>query len=515
MSQKPDQINLLDFLAVLNSQLKLDRLMPTVLDISLEVTGAERAFLILFDKAGKLSIKAARNNEKQDLSEEEFQTSTSVINKTLEEKQPLYFPRISESGDLASSDSIRRMKLKSAICIPLRRPGEGTKELIGVLYIDSSAAGNPLRNEHLQIMEALTNHVAISLENAKLFREIEEQKEQIATLNNQLQKRIEMQAGNLNEMQILLAETQRELGKVYGLGNIIGKSRLMLTLFKMLEKVTPTNATVLILGKSGTGKELIAKYIHYNGPRADKPMVSVNCSAFNDMLLESELFGHRKGSFTGATENKPGLFQLADGGTLFLDEVGDTSSEMQKKLLRVLQDGEVRPVGSNDVLNVNVRIIAATNKDLVKLVQENRFREDLYFRLNVITLHIPPLRERREDIPLLIDYFSHKISNELNLPLRKLPENFFKRFMEHDWPGNVRELENELRRIYILESEYQPEHLEIESLENPTDISMASAEKQAILRALDAANGNKRKAAEILGIPRSTFYEKLTRHKIF
>ncbi|HSE40275.1 MAG TPA: sigma-54-dependent Fis family transcriptional regulator [Acidobacteriota bacterium] len=516
MSLPPDWSHLLDFLAVLNSQLRLDRLMTTVIDISLAVTGAERAFLMLFDKNEELSIKVARNSKKEDLSESEFQTSTSIIGTALREKRSLYFPRISESGDLASSDSVRRMKLKSAICIPLwcyPRDSEEIKKLIGVLYMDSSLSGNPLQEEHLRLMEALTNHVAISLENARLFEEVEDQRKKISELNDQLQKRVEIQAGNITEMKILLAETQRELGKVYGLGNIIGKSQPMLKVYKMLEKIVPTNATVLILGKSGTGKELIAKYIHYNGRRSDKPMVSVNCSAFSDPLLESELFGHRKGAFTGATENKMGLFQLADGGTLFLDEVGDMSADMQKKLLRVLQDGEVRPVGSREIYRGDVRIIAATNKDLKKLVQDGQFREDLYFRLSVIILDLPPLKERREDIPLLIDFFTHKISTELGQPLKKIPDSIFQKFMEYDWPGNVRELENELRRVHILESEYQPEQFQAVSVDD--DISMASAEKQAILKALGAANGNKRRAAEILGIPRSSFYQKLAKHKIF
>jgi transcriptional regulator with PAS, ATPase and Fis domain len=273
------------------------------------------------------------------------------------------------------------------------------------------------------------------------------------------------------------------------------------------------DATVLILGESGTGKELVAKYVHYNGPRADKPMVSINCSALSETLLESELFGHAKGAFTGATGNKVGLFQVANGGTLFLDEVGDMSLDMQKKLLRVLQDGEVRPVGSNESYKVDVRIIAATNQKLRDLMQAGKFREDPYFRLAVLTLDIPPLRERREDIPLLIDYFKHRISGELKRTLPMPSEKIMQKLMVYDFPGNVRELENELRRIFILESEY--EWKEPVQHESSREMDLKEMEKRMVLKALESSHGNKSKAAELLGISRRTFYKKLIKYHIY
>ncbi|MCI0416623.1 sigma-54-dependent Fis family transcriptional regulator, partial [bacterium] len=408
--------------------------------------------------------------------------------------------------------------IQSALCIPLRRfrSEKSGSDFLGLFYLDSSFSAEPLQEEHLQLMKALANHLSISIENATLFTEVQKQKEEIQNLNTKLQDKVEKQAGNLAEMRNLLAETQRELVGVYGLGNIIGRSSRMLRVFKLLEKVCRTSATVLILGESGTGKELIARYIHYNGKRSEQPLVSVNCSAFNDTLLESELFGHRKGAFTGAVENKTGLFELADGGTLFLDEVGDMSLEMQKKVLRVLEDGLVRPVGGKETMKVDVRIITATNRNLRDLVQKGEFREDLYYRLNVLTIEIPPLKDRREDIPLLVDFFVNRIADELKQPARAIPDSLMKMFLEYDWPGNVRELQNELRRVIIFESEYNHEQLQSAGTkDNDEGIRMDDVEKRAILRALEQANGNRSKAAEILGIPRSTFYIKLARYKIF
>lgn len=500
MSSEMAMHDLFRFLSVMNSHLRPDELLPAVLDLSISLSGADRGFILVYDSQGELSLKAARNNQKMKLSEEDFQGSTSIIRKALEEKQVVYVPKMEET-EFSISESIRKWKLQSAICLPLRH---GTDRIEGVLYLDSSSASNLLLDQHLQLMQALANYVAISIANVRL--------------NAELQKRVETQAGNIVEMKILLAETQRELGKVYGLGSIIGRSKPMLKVFKILEKVVRTNATVLILGESGTGKELIAKYIHYNGGRAEKPMVSVNCAAFNETLLESELFGHRKGAFTGATENKMGLFELSDGGTLFLDEVGDMSPEMQKKLLRVLQDGEVRPVGSKETKKVDVRIIAATNQDLKQMVQKGSFREDLYFRLNVIMIPLVSLRNRREDIPLLIDYFTNRISDELGKPLTPPGGEILKRFLEYDWPGNVRELENELRRVFILETEYELEQLQSaakEVEEDDDEINLGAVEKKAILKALEATHGNKTKAAEMLGIPRRTFYKKLIKYNIY
>src|SRR3989440_8177275 len=254
---------------------------------------------------------------------------------------------------------------------------------------------------------------------------------------------------------------RREFKKVHGMGNLIGKSKKMQELFKMIEVVSVTNSTVLITGESGTGKELAAKAIHLNSPRAEEAFVSVNCGAFTETLLESELFGYVRGAFTGATSNKKGLFEVADKGTIFLDEVGDTSLAMQVKLLRVLQERTLRRVGGTEEIPVDVRIIAATSRDLSEMVAENQFREDLFYRVSVIPLELPPLRHRRDDIPILADHFLARLNASMGKKIDRISDEALKKIETYDWPGNVRELENAMERAFILETsnELSPQHL--------------------------------------------------------
>jgi two-component system, NtrC family, response regulator PilR len=254
---------------------------------------------------------------------------------------------------------------------------------------------------------------------------------------------------------------RREFKKAHGMGNLIGKSKKMQELFKMIEVVSATNSTVLITGESGTGKELVAKAIHLNSPRAEEAFVSVNCGAFTETLLESELFGYVRGAFTGATTNKKGLFEVADKGTMFLDEIGDTSLAMQVKLLRVLQERTLRRVGGTEEIPVDVRIIAATNRDLSAMVAENQFREDLFYRISVIPLQISPLRHRRDDIPLLADHFLTRLNASMGKKIDRLSDDALKRIETYEWPGNVRELENAMERAFILETsnELSAQHL--------------------------------------------------------
>jgi len=250
-----------------------------------------------------------------------------------------------------------------------------------------------------------------------------------------------------------IRELNKELGSRYKYDNMIGKSKPMQSLYAILDKIRGADTTVLIQGENGTGKELIAKALHYNSNRKDKTFVIQNCSAFNDNLLESELFGHMKGSFTGATKDKRGLFEVADKGTFFLDEIGDTSPTMQVKLLRVLQEGTFIPVGAIEVKRVDVRIIAATNKNLKEMVEKGTFREDLYYRLNVINLRVPPLRERKEDIPLLVDFFLAEKNKEHGKDGDQktiITKRALEKLYDHQWPGNVRELQNEIERLVVL-----------------------------------------------------------------
>lgn len=250
-----------------------------------------------------------------------------------------------------------------------------------------------------------------------------------------------------------IMDLNSELGNKYRYHNIIGKSKRMQQVYHLLSKVSNSESTIMIQGENGTGKEMVAKAIHYNSPRKDAVFIAVNCSAFNDNLLDSELFGHVKGAFTGAIKDKKGVFEVANGGTLFLDEIGDTSPSMQVKLLRILQEGTYMPVGGTAPKKVNVRVICATNKNLKEMIAKGEFREDLYYRINVINVALPPLRERPEDIPVLMDYFLQKRCEEAGLPLKTFSKKTLEKMLDHSWPGNVRELQNEVERLVVIAGE--------------------------------------------------------------
>jgi two-component system response regulator PilR (NtrC family) len=323
---------------------------------------------------------------------------------------------------------------------------------------------------------------------------------------------------------------RREFKKVHGMGNLIGKSKKMQELFKMIEVVSATNSTVLITGESGTGKELVAKAIHLNSPRAEDAFVSVNCGAFTETLLESELFGYMRGAFTGATANKKGLFEVADKGTLFLDEIGDTSLAMQVKLLRVLQERTIRRVGGTEEIPVDVRIIAATNRDLSDMVAESQFREDLFYRISVIPLELPPLRHRRDDIPLLADYFLGRLNSSMAKRIDRLSDEALKKIESYDWPGNVRELENAMERAFILETstELSPQHLpesvatnsRMRALMNFPDEGLdlesyvETLQKGFLEEALRRSDGVQVKAAELLRMSYRSFRHYMQKYNI-
>jgi two-component system response regulator PilR (NtrC family) len=309
----------------------------------------------------------------------------------------------------------------------------------------------------------------------------------------------------------------------YRFDGLVGRSAKMKAIFELIERVAGTNSTIMISGESGTGKELIARAIHYNSPRREKPFVSINCGALPHELLESELFGHMKGSFTGASANKKGLFEVADGGTLFLDEIGETSPAMQIKLLRVLQERKIRRVGGTEEIEVDVRVITATNQDLERMVREKRFREDLYYRINVIPIHMPALREKPEDIPPLAEHFLAKYRAEMGKPIRGISEEAMERLEAYSWPGNVRELENVIERAVALET---GDTIRVESLprevrdgqsrrsepqailpESGVDLDrhLEELRRQYMLEALDRTGGVQTRAAELLGMTFRSF----------
>jgi DNA-binding NtrC family response regulator len=339
---------------------------------------------------------------------------------------------------------------------------------------------------------------------------------------------IKMVVRNALDMKRVRQENQllkKQLKKTSDLKTIIGKSEEMEKVFKMVDKVADTDSTVLIYGESGTGKELIARAIHYRSQRNNGPFVSINCGALPENLLESELFGHVKGSFTGAIKDKEGLFKVAQGGTFFLDEVGETSPTIQVKLLRVLQEREVIPVGGTNPIRVDVRLIAATNADLEKAIEKENFRPDLYYRLNVIPVHLPPLRKREDDIPLLVDYFLKKYNDNLVPEKQKgVTKEAIEVLVNYEWPGNVRELENVIERAVILEDSRNitvsalPDKLrrrETSSQRLITDkaqVTLEELEREYLIKVLNDTNWQKKKASAILGINASTLYRKIQRY---
>ena len=316
---------------------------------------------------------------------------------------------------------------------------------------------------------------------------------------------------------------RQELISKYKLENIVGRTPAMLQVYKTIARVADSRSTVLLVGESGTGKELVARAIHFNSPRAAKPFVAVDCGSLAETLLESELFGHVRGAFTGAVAHKKGLFEEADGGTCFLDEVGDIGLTMQAKLLRVLQEHEIKRVGGNETIKIDVRIVAATNKNLEDLVDEKKFREDLFYRLNVVAIHLPPLRERLEDIPLLANHFLRKYAEENQKSISQISPEALELFSGYRWPGNVRELENVIERSVTLSRhsvilpEDLPRRIRAEKKEDasgtlPSHLPLADLEKMYIQKILQETGGNKKRTAEILGIDRRTLYRMASRY---
>jgi DNA-binding NtrC family response regulator len=339
-------------------------------------------------------------------------------------------------------------------------------------------------------------------------------------LLDKLEKAIK-QKSLIDENEALKAKLQDR----YKFQNVIGKSKKMQDLFELIESVAASEANILIQGENGTGKELIANALHYNSKRSKGPFIKINCAAIPKDLIESELFGYKKGAFTGATMDKEGLFEMAEGGSLLLDEIGEMPPYLQTKLLRVLQEREYRPIGSDRIVHVDFRLICATNIDLDSALRDGRLREDLYFRINTITLRVPPLRERTEDIPLLCDYFLDKFRQRYSKNVKTLAPSVYHLLIRNRWPGNVRELENAVERAVLVAKGTEiavtdlPESIREESTTAtdfviPPHRTLAEIEKMAILQTLQRTNWNKQEAAQILGLYRPTLYSKMKKHEI-
>jgi len=452
----------------LNSVAYQETLIEETLDLIIQVINAERGLFAKFDaNTSQFLIIAARNLQKENI--QDLSTfSSGILQQVISSKKPCLYHDVQSDPKLSQFDSVQIHNIKSVLGVPIIRD----ENVWGVIFADSRINRKEFTEENLIFLDFVSNLVSLALEK---ISDIEKLKDENLLLRNQLQS-------------------------FQSIPDMIGESPAMKNLVSLIHKVAGTDATVLLLGESGTGKELIAQAIHNLSSRRDKPYLAQFCGSIPDTLLESELFGYKKGAFTGATSDKKGLFEVAEQGTFFLDEIADISSALQAKLLRVLQNREIIRLGDTQTIKVDVRIIAATNQDLKELVGEGKFREDLYYRLNVFPIIIPPLRERKGDISILAHHFTKKFSND-NVKL--LPDTV-KKLESHYWPGNVRQLQNVLQRALILcdESELAPEHIVIEEGQNLVNFkgTLEDFQMQLLNKRLKQFDDNRTLTAKSLGV---------------
>ena len=484
----------------MNSTLNLNELLSHIVDSTIKIADMDRGFLMLSDKSGELEFRIARDSTQQNLGESDFEVSHTIIGEAADKGKPLFISDLDKNGRYKDQESVLDLQLKTAICLPLMRDDA----VIGVIYTDASRLSIEIEQEDMPIFSAFAVQAAIAIENARLHGELIMSKEDLAREN---------------------LELKAVLSEKYEFSGIIGKSKPMMDIFSTIRKISPFDTTVLITGATGTGKELIAKAIHFNGPRKTNQLITINCGAMAPELLESELFGHKKGSFTGAVSDKPGLFETASGGTLFLDEIGDMPQPLQVKLLRALQEGEIRRIGENTVRNVDVRVIAATNRDLTEDIEAGRFRQDLFYRLNVVPISIPPLNERQEDILPLTLHFLTKYTAKMDKGEMQIESDAMKMILANTWPGNVRELENTIERALalcgdstVLSASHFPQLGRSDSVLGKMDAGgtlkekMRIVEKQIIIEALEETGGKITRAAELLDVTRQHLHNKIKQY---
>jgi Nif-specific regulatory protein len=459
----------------INSVRGLFALQQQLLELIFEVVPAERGAILLIEDNPQ-NFSSIFGLDRQAGTNGAVHVSRTITDRVLSEGISFLSNDVQQSTALGQSESLISSRIQALLCVPLML----FEKAVGVIYLYASDAGVRFDKDQLQLVMAIAGIAAVALENARHVEWLESE-------NQRLQEDIQVEH------------------------NMVGESQRMRDVYQFIARVAPTSATVLILGESGTGKELAARAIHLNSPRKSKAFVAVNCAALTETLLESELFGHEKGAFTGAIALKKGKLEVADGGTLFLDEIGEMSPQLQSKLLRVLQEREFERVGATRTLKVDIRVIAATNKDLEEAIRQGAFRQDLYYRLNVVSLSMPPLRERRQDIPLLASYFVQKYSDRCNRKVRGISSEARARLTNYDWPGNVRELENAIERAVVLGTTdlILPEDLPEAALEMAVPASggvanyheaVTEAKKQLILKAVEQAEGNYTEAARLLGV---------------
>jgi Nif-specific regulatory protein len=459
----------------------MEELQKTLLELLFEVVPAQRGAILLTDAHSEETTEGTQfasvfGLDRRGDRDESIRVSRTITNSVLHQGEALLISNQAEAKEFESANSLITDRPASILCVPLIM----LERTLGVIYLDTKEPDTVFDKDHLQLVSAISAITAVAMENARHF-------------------------------EWLVSENQRLIADFNIEHNLIGESAPVREVLQFIAKVAPTDSSVLLSGESGTGKELAARAIHKNSKRAEKAFMGVNCAALAESLLESELFGHEKGSFTGALAQKKGRLEIADGGTVFLDEIGELSPTLQVKLLRVLQEREFERVGGTRSIKVDIRLITATNKNLEEAVSQSTFRQDLYYRLNVVSLEMPPLRDRPEDIPLLANYFAAKYSEKCNRRVVGISSEAQARLRNYDWPGNVRELENAIERAVVLGTTEQilledlPESVlesEPATAEQATKYhdAVAQTKKQVILSAMQQMKGNFTEAAKLLGV---------------
>jgi serine/threonine-protein kinase PknK len=508
----------LEIVRELATEHDLKRLLAKVTDHAVALLGGERGFVLLASEDGTLEVHAARDRKGD---EPHAAFSRSVAESVVRTGEPVVAMRAREDERLASAVSVHQLAIQSIACVPVRgAPPLGAP--IGALYIETRVRPGVRFEQELPILSAFADQAAIAIESARLTSEL-------ARKNAELEVALEKLEGTLDRRTEQLVEARRDLSRVraglkghFGYAGLVGTSAAMRRVYALIDRLKDTDVPALVTGESGTGKEVVARAIHQASTRSKKTFMGVNCGAIPANLLESELFGHVRGAFTGADRDRKGLLRECEGGTLLLDEIGEMPIKMQASLLRVLQEKTVRPVGGASEEPVDVRIIAATNRDLEQMVKEQTFREDLYYRLHVVDVRVPPLRERTEDVPPLIDHFLTLFSTRYRRERKTISRDALRRMCAYEWPGNVRQLEHVLLNAWLMSEGHELTEADIQLPTGSAPVSSSRApvrarneaeykdgEKERILRALAACNWNRVKAAELTGIPRRTFYRRL------
>jgi len=483
------------------------QLLLLLVDEAVRLFGAERGFLVV-PRGAAFAVEVARNLDREHVQNPERKLSSTIVNKALGGAG--VYSEDAQVGDLGSAQSIADLKLRSVLCMPL----SCAQQVLGCIYLDHRFHSKVFADSDLTWLQAFADQGAIVLHLFSLLAAVEEQQQQLEAQNRALAATVASQAEALQEVGPL--PTRSSLRHPFAA--IVGDSPALLAALHVLDRVVDADFPVLIAGESGTGKELAARALHDEGPRRRGPFVAVNVAAIAPSLLESELFGHVQGAFTGASRDRLGLLREAQGGTLFLDEFTEMDLDLQAKLLRVLEERQVRPVGSDRSVPIDARIVAASNRDPQAAVAAGRLRQDLYFRLAVVTVQLPPLRQRLADLDALARAFLAAIAAEQRAAPKELPAELLAQLRRRAWPGNLRELKNEMQRLWALSGD-GPLQAAMLSKAPGADAAadggalppfdLAAVEQWAVQRALAAAGGNKAEAARLLGISRRTLYTRL------